>query len=100
MSVDTHPPAAGVPTAHTFDEFVERYLNYLRSVDYAPSTLRKKRRVIAAFAQWIRSEKPVMTVLKDQDIEVFSSLVPRRTLQAAVRTAHFDASVQVSSHAN
>lgn len=77
MSVDTHSPAAGAPTAYTFDEFVERYLNYLRSVDYAPSTLRKKRQVIAAFAQWIRSEKPVMTVLKDQDIEAFSSCLYR-----------------------
>jgi hypothetical protein len=58
MLTDTGPLAAQTRTPFKFDEGVERYLDYLRSVGYSPSTLRKKRRVIGAFAQSSRHTSP------------------------------------------
>lgn len=80
MSTDTRSAVAQAQTACMFDVHVERYFNYLRSVDYSRFTLRKKRWVIAAFAQWVRSEKLATDVLDDSDIDAFVSyLAPART---------------------
>jgi site-specific recombinase XerD len=73
MLTDTGPLAAQTRTPFKFDEGVERYLDYLRLVGYSPSTLRKKRKVIGAFAQWARSRNLAMGLVKDSDIGAFVS---------------------------
>jgi hypothetical protein len=73
MLTDTRPLAAQARTPFNFDEGVERYLDYLRSVGYSPSTLRKRRKMIGAFAQWARSSNLAMDLVKDSDIGAFAS---------------------------
>jgi len=85
MSTDTRPAITQAQTACMFDIHVECYLNYLRSVEYSQSTLRKKRWVITAFAQWLRFEKLATDVVDERDIDAFvPCLDPTRPYKVSV----------------
>lgn len=53
------------------DFHVEAFLGYLRTAGYAERTLRKKRSIMAAFAQWTRRERIALDQLSDSDIAAF-----------------------------
>jgi site-specific recombinase XerD len=60
------------------DDHIEPFLKHLRSAGYAERTLRKKRTVARAFAQWTRQKQIAVDDLNDDHIAAFAARSPRR----------------------
>jgi site-specific recombinase XerD len=53
------------------DSPVEAFLSHLRTAGYAERTLRKKRSIVTAFAQWTRRERIALDCLGDCEVAAF-----------------------------
>ena len=60
----------GVPLG-LLDSHVEAFLVHLRTAGYAERTLRKKRSIVTAFAQWTRRERIALDCLGDCEVAAF-----------------------------
>lgn len=60
----------GVPLG-LLDSHVEAFLGHLRTAGYAERTLRKKRSIVTAFAQWTRRERIALERLGDCEVAAF-----------------------------
>lgn len=68
MTTDTYQD--GGPLG-LFDLHMEGFLGHLRAAGYVERTLRKKRSIVTAFAQWSRREQISLDHLGDADIAAF-----------------------------
>jgi site-specific recombinase XerD len=67
-----------VTPATLLEGHIELFLKQLRSAGYAETTLRKKRTVARAFAQWMRRRQIAVEDLKDDHLVAFVTRSPRR----------------------
>src|SRR2546422_10828964 len=61
-----------------FSEHVEPFVSSLRAVGYAERTLEKKRRVVTAFAQWMRREQVSIIEADETHVTTFLQRAPQR----------------------
>lgn len=60
------------------DDVIEPFLEQLRDAGYAERTLRKKRTVTKAFAQWVKRKPIAMADLNDGHVAAFVARSPRK----------------------
>jgi integrase/recombinase XerD len=85
----TTPTLEAGTTENLLDNQIEPFLKHLRAAGYAQRTLRKKRTVARAFAQWTRRKQIALKDLNDGHIAAFVSRSPRN------RKAHVKAELAV-----
>jgi site-specific recombinase XerD len=73
----TIPSLKDVMPESPLDDHIEPFLKHLRSAGYAERTLRKKRTVARAFAQWTRRKQIAVDDLNDDHIAAFAARSPR-----------------------
>src|SRR5262249_31971525 len=62
---------------HLLDDQIESFLQHLRDAGYAERTLRKKRTVAKAFAQWANLKGIALTDVNDGRADAFVQRLPR-----------------------